>query len=284
MSKFLKRAKELNLKAKTTVFSEYVGSHISKKKGEGYDFSEIKEYTYGDDIRHMDWTISAKLGSPHIKLFNEENKLFIEVISLLNGSCYFGSVRQKQDLIAEIVGTILYSGFKKKDIIKSTLAHNHIVYESPIVKRASAIEKEIENILQFQSLGKIVDLKEIGKRVIEKTKRKSLIILVGDFLDGFEKAAPPNLSYLAKKHEVIAIVVRDKIEETLGEISFGSFVDPVNKKSLETSLSKQTKMRYKERLREYDKKLFTHFHKLKIISKKIYTDDSVGKELRKVFR
>lgn len=283
MSKFRKRAKEISIKAREKIFSEYIGSHISSQKGEGYDFAEIKEYSFGDDIRHIDWTISAKLGRPHVKVFNEENRLSIAVVPLLSGSVFFGTKRLKQDLIAEISSILFFSAVKKQDMTRLFIANEEITYESRFLKRISFIENEIEKILEYDSIGKVVDFNTISKTLSNKIKRKSLIFLVGDFLDGVSEDLLPNLSLLSKKHEVIAVVVRDKLEETLGEFSNISFIDPATKKTFSGLLGKGSREKYQERIASYDRKLFSHFKKFKIRHVKIYSDEDPYKKMLKVF-
>ncbi|MCV6607683.1 MAG: DUF58 domain-containing protein [Campylobacterales bacterium] len=274
-----KRAKELTIKARKEVFSEYVGSHITSRKGEGYDFAELREYAIGDDVRHIDWTITAKQQKPFVKLFHEENRLFINVISLLGGSVHFGSKRLKQDLIGEIAGILFFSAIKKQDVYSSYIYTDREHHKSKITSSLGSVEKEIEKILDFESLGERVDYDRLAYDIPKKMKKKSLLFIVGDFLENITSNKVPNLNSLAKKHEVVAIIVRDRLEESLGNFQTSSFVDPSSKKQFTGTLSKGLKKEYSERIKSYDRKLISYFNKNQIRYIKIYTDEEPFKKL-----
>ena len=111
--------KKLLIKAKRSVFSEMIGNNPSVFQGEGYDFIELREYNMGDDIRHIDWNVTAKMRTPFIKVFREERELNVVVSTMLNGSVHFGSTRLKQDLIAEIVAIVGFNVVKNGDLLSS---------------------------------------------------------------------------------------------------------------------------------------------------------------------
>ena len=100
-----------------------VGNNPSIFQGEGYDFIELREYMPGDDIRHIDWNITAKMGTPFIKVFREERELNIVLVSVLNGSVHFGSKKFKQEVIAEVVALLSFSTLKNGDLLSTYIKH-----------------------------------------------------------------------------------------------------------------------------------------------------------------
>lgn len=273
------KARQIAIKAKKEVFSEYVGSHTSRRKGEGYDFAELREYSIGDDVRHIDWTISAKMAKPYVKLFHEEHRLFINVVSILGGSVYFGSVKLKQDLIAEIAAILFFSAVKKGDVYSSCIATDKEEYRSKISGSQGLAAEEIEQILNFDPIGKVTDLESFVKDFEKVSKRRSMIFLIGDFLAGLERGKIPNITKTARKHEAVAIVVRDRIEESLGSFENSSFVDPSTKKVFFGDITQRIKNEYREKIQSYDEQLFSYFRKNKIRYIKIYTDEDPFKKL-----
>ena len=111
------RAKRILLKSKKQVYGDMLGNNASLFQGEGFEFAELREYVYGDDVRKIDWKTTAKLGKPFVKIYKEERELNVVVVSMLGGSVYFGTVKQKSDVIAEVVATLGFSAVKNSDLL-----------------------------------------------------------------------------------------------------------------------------------------------------------------------
>ncbi len=271
----MSRAKELILKAKKSIFSDKIGNNPSLFKGEGYDFVELREYQFGDDIRKIDWNITAKFHKPYIKLFQEERELNIVAISLLTGSTYFGSQRMKNDLIAEIVSILGISANSNMDMFSSLLfSENSYRYFKPS-KREKAIEKGVEAILNFNPLNKGLDVQALIKTVQSKVKRRSLIFIVSDFYHELD------LKYLSKRNEVIAIIVRDRVEEIPPPFGNITLIDSESGKRVEGDFSNN--IEYIQSVQQHDKALYKSFKKQGIRYIKIYTDQNPLRELKKFF-
>jgi uncharacterized protein (DUF58 family) len=271
----LSRARELILKAKKSIFSDKIGNNPSIFKGEGYDFVELRDYQIGDDIRKIDWNITAKSGKPYVKLFQEERELNVVSVALLSGSVYFGSKRMKQDLIGEIVSILGLSAVKNMDIFSSFIfAENSFLYNKPS-KRDFAVEKGVQDILTFDPVGKSIDTQFVLKTIMEKVKRKSLIFLISDFYH------LPELKFLAKKSEVVAIIVRDRYEENPPSFGSATLVDSESGSRVYGNFGDGSK--YHQQVIEHDKKLFAEFKKRGVRYIKIYTDQKPLRELRKFF-
>ncbi|MBU1659740.1 DUF58 domain-containing protein [bacterium] len=254
-----------------------VGNNPSIFQGEGYDFIELREYMPGDDIRHIDWNITAKMQKPFIKIFREERELNVVVVSILNGSVHFGSKKFKQDSIAEIVALLSFSTLKNGDLLSSYIFTDEMVSYLKPSKKIHQIQKSVDEILNFDAINKKVDFKFIADTLYKRLKRKSLILLVGDFFE------IPDFAILAKKHEVLAIIVRDLLEEKPPEMGFASLVDPESGAVLEGDFNASSVQAYAARVNAHDHKLYDTFRKHQIRFTKVYTHSMASVELRRLF-
>ena len=112
-----KKAKYIILKTKKEVFGSLSGNNISALKGEGFEFAELREYAFGDDVKKIDWKTTAKLGKPYVKIHHEERELNVVVSTLLSGSTFFGTSRVKKEYIIELMAILGYSAIKNRDLL-----------------------------------------------------------------------------------------------------------------------------------------------------------------------
>ena len=273
----MSKLQKILVRARRQVFSEMVGNNPSIFHGEGYDFIELREYMPGDDIRHIDWNITAKMHKPFIKIFREERELNVVVVSLLNGSVHFGSKKFKQETIAEVVAQLAYSTLKNGDLLSSYIFTDKLIAFSKPSKKLSQVHKSVESVLEFNALGQKLDLAFISHKLFSTLKRKSLIVMVGDFFE------IPNFRLLAKKHEVLAVVVRDHLEEKPPVMGFSSLVDPESGAVLEGDFNAKSVAEYTARVHQHDRELYRVFRKDQIRFTKIYTNESVSVGLRRLF-
>ena len=269
--------KKILVRARRQVFSEMVGNNPSMFQGEGYDFVELREYMAGDDIRHIDWNITAKMQKPFIKVFREERELNVVVVSVLNGSVHFGSKRFKQEVIADTVALLSYSTIKNGDLLSSYIFTDKMVSHLKPSKKLNQVQTSVSNILDFDAINQKIDFKMLSDTLFKRLRRKSLVIVVGDFFE------IPNFKLLAKKHEVIAIIVRDKLEENPPAMGFSSLVDPESGATLEGDFNSSSVKAYSKKVKAHDSKLYETFRKDKVRFAKIYTDSVVSVELRRLF-
>ena len=273
----MSKLQKILVRARKQVFSEMVGNNPSIFQGEGYDFIELREYMPGDDIRHIDWNITAKMQKPFIKIFREERELNVVVASVLNGSVHFGSKKFKQETIADIVALLSFSTLKNGDLLSSYIFTDRMVSHLKPSKKINQVQTSIKEILEFDALGQKVDFKVLSDTLYKRLKRKSLVIVVGDFFE------IPDFSLLAKKHEVIAIVVRDILEEKPPAMGFSSLVDPESGAVLEGDFNNSSVKSYARKVQAHDQKLYETFRKHQVRFTKIYTHSLVGVELRRLF-
>lgn len=273
----MSKLKKILVRARRQVFSEMVGNNPSIFQGEGYDFIELREYMPGDDIRHIDWNITAKMQRPYIKVFREERELNVVVVSVLNGSVHFGSKRFKQDVIAELNALLGFSVLKNGDLLSSYIFTDRLVSHNKPEKKSFIVQKMTQDILDFNAINENVDFKFIADTLYKRLKRKSLILMIGDFFE------IPDFKLLAKKHEVVSLVVRDKLEENPPKMGFATLMDPQSGVDLEGDFNSSTVQAYAKKVHMHDKQLFDTFRKHQVRFAKVYTDSIPSVELRRLF-
>ncbi len=254
-----------------------VGNNPSIFHGEGYDFIELREYMAGDDIRHIDWNITAKMQKPFIKIFREERELNVVLVSILNGSVHFGSQKFKQESIAEVAALLGYSTLKNGDLLSSYIFTDKIVAHEKPTKKLFMVQKSVQDILNFDALGAQLDFKLLADTLFQRLRRKSLILMIGDFFE------IPNFRLLARKHEVVCVIVRDRLEENPPEMGFASLLDPQSGATLEGDFNASTIKVYSQRVAAHDHALFEKFRRDGIRFTKVYTDANAAVALRRLF-
>lgn len=271
------KLQKILVRARRQVFSEMAGNNPSIFQGEGYDFIELREYMPGDDIRHIDWNITAKMQRPYIKIFREERELNVVIASVLNGSVHFGSKKFKQETIAEINALLSFSVLKNGDLLSSYIFTDKMESALKPSKKLHQVHKSVDEILSFDSLNQKVDFKVLADTLYKRLRRKSLILIVGDFFE------IPDFKLLAKKHEVVAVVVRDILEEKPPHMGFASLVDPESGGILEGDFSTSSVESYAKKVAAHDHKLYDTFRKHQIRFTKVYTHSNAGVNLRRLF-
>ena len=273
----MSKLQKILVRARRQVFSEMVGNNPSIFQGEGYDFIELREYQHGDDIRHIDWNITAKMQKPFIKIFREERELNVVIVSILNGSVHFGSKKFKQEVIAEVSALLGFSTLKNGDLLSSYIFTDKMISHSKPSKKHYQIQKSVAQILEFDALNQKVDFKFIADTLYKRLKRKSLILVVGDYFE------IPDFRLLAHKHEVVSVIVRDKLEEYPPEMGFSSLVDPESGAVLEGDFNSSSVKAYATKVQAHDHKLYETLRKDQIRFTKVYTDSHASVDLRRLF-
>ena len=272
--------KKILLKTKKQVFSEIIGNNSTKQKGEGYDFSELKEYEYGEDVKNIDWIISAKMQKPYVKVFHAQKELNVKIVSFLNGSTYFGTDTFKQELIVQIASALGFICVKQSNPFASYIANDELIVCTKKSKQIFNVNFMAEQLYNYNVIGKGIDYKKITKELFKLIHHKSMIFLIGDFF----QISNLDLKLLSQKHEIVAIIVRDKFEENPLELGNISFIDPSSNKNFEGVLNKNTIDSYIKNVKENDHKLYTHFQNCAVKFCKIYTNEDPIKKLIGVLR
>ena len=273
-----KSVKKIILKTKKQVYGDMLGNNASLFQGEGFEFSELREYVYGDDVRKIDWKTTAKLGKPFVKIYKEERELNVVVVSMLSGSMYFGTVKQKSDIVAEVVATLGFSAVKNADLFSHMIFADEMYGLSKPSKKLFAVHKAVEDVIDFKPLGKEANYSALVETLINRLKKKALLFIVSDFVGEID------LKLLAKKHDIFAVIVRDRFEEDPSELGYLRLIDMETKQSFEGDVSGGTLKNYKKALHDNDEKLYKLFKKQGVRFTKIYTDEEPSLKLMKKMR
>ncbi len=244
-----------------------LGNNISLFQGHGFEFAELREYLYGDDVRKIDWKTTAKLQKPYVKITKEERQLNVTVACMMNGSVYFGTVRQKSEVMAEIVSILGFSALRNSDIFSHIIYADRLYTHSKPSKRLFAVNTAVESMTVFDVIGKKGDFRGFADTLFNRIKRRSLLFVVSDFVGNID------LRLLCKKHDLFAVIVRDRFEEEPDELGYLRLIDMESRKSFEGAIDGAAMGRYRKALRENDEKLYEEFRKNGIRFAKIYTDE-----------
>jgi uncharacterized protein (DUF58 family) len=269
--------KALQLKARHQVYTLLSGHNLSKLHGEGYDFSELREYQMGDDIRKINWTITAKLGKPYIKELHANRELSIVVCALMDGSLYFGSGNSKQKKLTEVVTVLGYAAQQNADLFTGLAYTQTKTIDTPPTKQLYHIEQFSQTLFEINLLESTLNKQVAIENLFKRIHKPSLVFVIGDFLEEID------LSLLAQKHEVVAIIIRDRKEESpkvLGEVTL---TNPQNSHSMETYFGKRSIEKYLTKLNKNEEKRIEHFSRYDIRSVKIFSDEEVVSKLITLF-
>ncbi|PIF04429.1 MAG: DUF58 domain-containing protein [Arcobacter sp.] len=275
-----KNIHKLLIKTKKAVFSQKIGNNTSKIKGEGYDFVELREYEDGEDIRKIDWIISAKLQKPYVKVFYTQRELEINIIPILTGSTYFGTTKLKKDLITEICSILGYIATAQGDSYRSFIANETSILNTKQTKQIHGVQRMVEKINSYDPIAKIANYENITQTLNKQIRKKSLLFLIGDFFN----CDNLNLKILSKKHEVVVIIIRDKFEEAPKPLGSVNFIDPSTSGVFEGDLNKSLVDNYKQKVKKNDYKLYEQLKQSGIEFTKIYTHNNPIRELAKLFK
>jgi uncharacterized protein (DUF58 family) len=273
----MKKTKEILIRARRQIVGDRIGNNPSLFRGEGYDFIELREYISGDDTRHIDWNVTAKLQRPYVKVFREERELNIVTVAMLGGALHFGSDKFKIESVAEAVALVGYSAIGNGDTFTHYNFREDLVDEVRGSKKRFAVAVSVEKVMGVELIGHRADYNAMAVTLTKRLKRKSLIIIIGDFFES------PELRLLAKKHEVVAVVVRDRLEEKPEPMGFGALSDPESGAVLEGDFNAHSVKKYAQKVREHDVTLFENFRSSGIRAVKLYTDANVSVVLRRLF-
>ncbi len=273
-----KAVKKIILKTKKQVYGDMLGNNASIFQGEGFEFAELREYVYGDDVRKIDWKTTAKLAKPFVKIYKEERELNVVVVSMLSGSTYFGTVKQKSDVIAEVIATLGFSAVKNADLFSHMVFADRLYDLSKPSKKLFSVHKAVEDIVGFDPIGKEGDFSALVDTLHNRLKKKSLLFIVSDFVGEID------LKVLSKKHDVFAVMVRDRFEENPSELGYLRLIDMETKQSFEGDVDSGTLKNYKKALHDNDEKLYKQFKKQGVRFTKIYTHEEPALKLMKRMR
>ena len=269
--------KALQLKARHQVYTLLSGHNLSKLHGEGYDFAELREYQMGDDIRKINWTITAKLGKPYIKELHANRELSVIVAAFMDGGLYYGTANAKQIKLTEVATLLAYATQQNADMFTGICYEQDKTTSTVPTKQIYHIEQFSRQLFEASLLGTTVNSASSIENLFKRVHKPSLLFILSDFLE------VTDLSLLAQKHEVIAIIIRDREEESpkkLGEVTLDN---PKFNSKLDTYFGNRSIEKYLAKLEENDQRLKEHFARYDIRSVKIFTDEEAVSKLISLF-
>lgn len=219
----LKQVREIEIRTKGLVNQVFSGEYHSVFKGKGMEFSEVREYQFGDDIRNIDWNVTARFGHPFVKIFEEERELTVILMIDLSGSLSFGTRQKtKQKVAAEISAILSFSALKNNDKVGLILFTDKIEKFVPPRKGRKHVLRIVREILSFKPEGNKTNLHNAMEFLNHTIKKRSIVFFISDFIDeGYEKM----LSVVSRKHDFIALSIEDLGENELVNIGLVKFFD-----------------------------------------------------------
>jgi uncharacterized protein (DUF58 family) len=220
----LRRVRNLEIKSKKLTNHLFTGEYHTAFKGRGMAFKEVKEYAAGDDIRFIDWNVSARMGNTYSKVFEEERELSVYLLVDVSASNLFGTQQQnKQELITEICAVLAFSALNNNDKTGLLFCTDKIEKYIPSSKGRQHVLYMIRELVSFQPISKKTDLLKGLQYLNNIAKHKSIVFILSDFADaGYHEA----LRIAAKKHDVIGVQVFDKADRQLPKIGLVQVADP----------------------------------------------------------
>jgi uncharacterized protein (DUF58 family) len=222
-TELLKRVRKIEIKSRGLSKHIFAGEYHSAFKGKGMAFSEVREYQYGDDIRNIDWNVTARFNHPYIKIYEEERELTVMLIIDVSGSRNFGTqVQLKKSLITEISAVLSFSAIQNNDKVGVIMFSDRIEKFIPPKKGKQHILRIIRELLNFEPVNKGTNITEALRFLINAIKKRSTAFLISDFIDdNFEDA----LKIASKKHDLVGLKIYDLRETELPSIGLVKLLD-----------------------------------------------------------
>ena len=219
----LKKVRKIEIKTRRLSDHIFSGEYHTSFKGRGMTLSEVRQYQFGDDVRAIDWNVTARYNEPYIKVFEEERELTMMLMVDVSGSESFGSQTQfKRDLVTEIAATMAFSATQNNDKIGLILFSDKIELYVPPKKGKSHVLRIIRELIEFKPESQKTDLSQALKFLSGVQKKKAIVFLISDFVDaGYEHT----LKIASKKHDITGVRVHDIREEKMPDIGFVEMAD-----------------------------------------------------------
>ncbi|HSA04769.1 MAG TPA: DUF58 domain-containing protein [Tenuifilaceae bacterium] len=288
-SDLLKRVRKIEIKTRGLSRHIFAGQYHSAFKGRGMAFSEVREYRYGDDIRSIDWNVTARFNQPYVKVFEEERELTVMLLIDVSGSEHFGtSELYKNQLITEIAAVLAFSAIQNNDKIGVILFSDKVEKFIPPQKGRKHILRIISEMLNYKPQSKETNIAEALKYLTNAIKKRCTAFILSDFVDVDTNSQPrfaDALSIANNKHDVVGIRIFDKRETELPSVGLVKFRDAETGKDtwIDTSDS-LVRRNYSKWWVETTSNLKTTFTKSKVDWTSISTDEDYVKPLILLFK
>ncbi len=280
----LKKVRKIEIKTRGLSQNIFAGQYHSAFKGRGMAFAEVREYQYGDDVRDIDWNVTARFHRPFVKVFEEERELTVMLLVDVSGSLDFGTRRQmKRDLVAEIAATLAFSAIQNNDKIGVIFFSDHVEKYIPPKKGRKHILYIIREMLDFHPVSQRTDISEALKYFTRMMKRHCTAFLISDFYD--QKDFLHTLQIANQKHDVVGIQVYDPLARRLPDVGLVKVSDAEtgHEMYLDTS-SKKLRKAHEQNWSRRQAMLRQLFAKSKVDWTSVATDEDFSKSLLMLFK
>lgn len=250
----LKKVRKIEIKTRRLSDHIFGGEYHSTFKGRGMTFSEVRQYQFGDDVRNIDWNVTARYNEPFIKVFEEERELTMMLVADVSGSEFFGTDKQfKNEIVTEVAATLAFSALQNNDKIGLILFTDAIELYIPPKKGKSHVLRIIRELLEFKPKSTKTDLAQAIKFLSNVMKKKAIVFVLSDFMtDGYDQT----MKIAANKHDITGVRIYDQREESIPSLGIVQMEDEetgelmlVNTSSKKVRASYETY--YKERVAYY---------------------------------
>lgn len=241
----LKKVRKIEIKTRRLSDHIFSGEYHSSFKGRGMTFSEVKQYQFGDDIRSIDWNVTARYNEPYVKVFEEERELTMMLMVDISGSGNFGTKEQfKRETLTEIAATMAFSAIQNNDKVGLLLFSDEVELYIPPKKGKSHVLRIIREMIEFEPKSQKTNINTALKYMSNVLKKKAIVFILSDFMDdGYEQT----LKIVANKHDVTGIRIYDQFDEALPKIGLVPMVDAESgQTTLVNTSSKKVRNQYQQ--------------------------------------
>ena len=283
-SEIIKKVRKIEIKARGLSSNIFAGQYHSAFKGRGMAFSEVREYQFGDDVRDIDWNVTARFHRPYVKVFEEERELTVMLLIDVSGSLDFGTQKQmKRDMVTEIAATIAFSAIQNNDKIGVVFFSDKIEKYIPPKKGRKHILYIIREMLDFHPESKRTDVKQAVEFLSSVQKRRTTAFILSDFYvrNDFQQS----LQIANRKHDVVAIQVYDQRARELPDVGLMKVVDAETglEQYVDTS-SKRLRDSYRKYWQSRQSQLLETFNKSNVDNVSIATNEDFVKAMLMLFK
>jgi uncharacterized protein (DUF58 family) len=283
-SEIIKKVRKIEIKTRGLSSNIFAGQYHSAFKGRGMAFSEVREYQFGDDVRDIDWNVTARFHRPYVKVFEEERELTVMLLIDVSGSLDFGTQKQmKRDMVTEIAATIAFSAIQNNDKIGVVFFSDKIEKYIPPKKGRKHILYIIREMLDFQPESKRTDVKQAVEFLSSVQKRRTTAFILSDFY--VRNDFMQSLQIANRKHDVVAIQVYDQRAKDLPDVGLMRVVDAETgfEQYVDTS-SKRLRDSYRKYWMNRQTQLLETFNKSNVDNVSIATNEDFVKALMMLFK
>jgi len=282
-SELLKKVRRIEIKTKGLSNQIFSGEYQTAFKGRGMSFSEVRNYNYGDDVRNIDWNVTARTGEPYIKIFEEEREMTVMLVIDVSPSSYFGTDTQlKNEVVTEIAAVLAFSAINNNDKVGVIFFSDQIEKFIPPKKGKSHILRIIRELINFEPAGKGTNVAIALEYLNNVIKKRSIAFIISDF---FAKDYETSLRVASRRHDIIGVHLFDEREKEIPNVGLVRVIDAETGQKiwLDTS-SKAIRERYKNWFQENADYLKKAFLKTRADVVSIQTNESYVNALLKFFK